>query len=108
MDGLRQRSSWVFHFRNKQVRSAVDRHWPARAVARSVIVCAALAPTAVAAAYPDKPIRLIVPSASGGSPDVMSRLIANELGKQTGLQVVVENRPGASGIIVPAVRQGIE
>ena len=50
-------------------------------------------------AYPSKPIRLIVPDSAGGSPDVMSRLIANELGKQMSQQVVVDNRPGASGII---------
>lgn len=64
-----------------------------------VWVCSGYAPIVTAAEYPSKSIRLIVPSAAGGSPDVMSRLIANELSKQTGQQVVVENRPGASGII---------
>lgn len=49
--------------------------------------------------YPSKPITLIVPSASGGQPDILTRLVANELGKQMGKQVVVDNRPGASGII---------
>jgi tripartite-type tricarboxylate transporter receptor subunit TctC len=58
-----------------------------------------LASTVATAAYPDKPIKLIVPSASGGSPDVMARLVANELSKQMGQQVVIDNRPGASGII---------
>ena len=62
-------------------------------------ICTGFSLNALAAEYPAKSIRLIVPSASGGSPDVMARLIANELGKQTGQQVVVENRPGASGII---------
>jgi tripartite-type tricarboxylate transporter receptor subunit TctC len=50
-------------------------------------------------AYPSRPLRLIVPSAPGGSPDINSRELANELTKQMGQQVVVENRPGASGIL---------
>jgi tripartite-type tricarboxylate transporter receptor subunit TctC len=52
-----------------------------------------------AADYPTKSIRLIIPSAPGGAPDIFGRLIATELGKQMGQQVVVDNRPGASGII---------
>ena len=50
-------------------------------------------------AYPSRPMRLIVPSAPGGSPDINARELANELSKQMGQQVVVENRPGASGIL---------
>jgi tripartite-type tricarboxylate transporter receptor subunit TctC len=49
--------------------------------------------------YPSRPLRLIVPSAPGGSPDINARELANELTKQMGQQVVVENRPGASGIL---------
>lgn len=52
-----------------------------------------------AAEYPTKPIRLIVPSAAGGAADIHGRVIASELSKYMGQQVVVENRPGASGII---------
>lgn len=48
------------------------------------------------AAYPERPIRMIVPSAAGGQPDTNSRLVAAELGKLLGQQVVVDNRPGAS------------
>jgi len=54
---------------------------------------------ASAAEYPSKPIRLIVPSAAGGTPDIQARLIASELSKQMGQQVVIDNRGGASGII---------
>src|SRR4029453_18337592 len=49
--------------------------------------------------YPSRPIRLILASAPGGSPHTHARLMANELTKQMGQQVVVENRPGASSVI---------
>jgi len=49
--------------------------------------------------FPSRPLRFIVPSAPGGSPDINARELANELTKQMAQQVVVENRPGASGIL---------
>jgi tripartite-type tricarboxylate transporter receptor subunit TctC len=49
--------------------------------------------------YPSRPIRLIVSTAAGSSPDITSRHLAPELSRQMGQQVVVDNRPGASGII---------
>lgn len=49
--------------------------------------------------YPSKPIRLIVPSAPGGSPDVLARLFANQLSQNIEQPVVVEAIPGASGLI---------
>ncbi|HET8550660.1 MAG TPA: tripartite tricarboxylate transporter substrate binding protein [Bryobacteraceae bacterium] len=70
-----------------------------------LIVCAfavavsQFVPSSANAAYPERPIRLIVPSAAGGGPDIGSRLIAAELTKQMGQNVVVENRAGASGVI---------
>jgi tripartite-type tricarboxylate transporter receptor subunit TctC len=62
-------------------------------------VAAGAAPFRAWAAWPDKPIRLIVPSATGGSPDVLCRLLASELSKALGQAIVVENKPGASGNI---------
>src|SRR4051812_42915963 len=51
------------------------------------------------AAYPDRPLRYILGSAAGGGPDVAARVIMTELGRQTSQQVIVDNRPGASGIL---------
>lgn len=48
------------------------------------------------AAYPDKPIRLIVPSAPGGAPDALMRTLAAQLSQQMGVVIVVDNKPGGS------------
>ena len=49
--------------------------------------------------YPNKPIRLIVPYPAGGGTDTIARLIGTQLGQRWGQAVVVENKPGASGIL---------
>jgi tripartite-type tricarboxylate transporter receptor subunit TctC len=49
--------------------------------------------------YPERPIRLIISSAAGGSPDVVTRIPAAELVKQMGQQIVIDNRPGAAQTI---------
>jgi tripartite-type tricarboxylate transporter receptor subunit TctC len=57
------------------------------------------AATAAAQNYPNRPIRLIVGYPPGGSGDFTTRLIADELSKDLGVAVIVENRPGAGGSI---------
>lgn len=46
-----------------------------------------------------RPLRLVVPYGSGGAPDVVSRTLAQRLGETAGWQVIVENRPGAGGVV---------
>jgi tripartite-type tricarboxylate transporter receptor subunit TctC len=55
----------------------------------------ALAQPAEAQSYPTNPIRIVVPTSAGTPPDIVSRIIANELSEGVGWKVVVENRPGA-------------
>ena len=68
---------------------------------RLVCAGAALALPAVAAAqaYPDKPVRVIVPVPAGGTPDVVARMVAPALIAQLGQQLVIDNRGGAGGLI---------
>jgi len=66
--------------------------------------CAALAAAAAGAAfaqagYPGKPVRMVVPSSAGGGTDIVARIIAPELSKRLGQQVVIDNRPGAGTMI---------
>ncbi|MBI4189776.1 MAG: tripartite tricarboxylate transporter substrate binding protein [Betaproteobacteria bacterium] len=49
--------------------------------------------------HPNRPIRLIVPNAPGGNADIIGRLIGRHLSENLGQQVVIDNRPGANGII---------
>jgi tripartite-type tricarboxylate transporter receptor subunit TctC len=66
---------------------------------RFALILALCLPCAAQAAFPDKPFRIIVANQAGGPVDVMLRVLANKLGETWNQPVVVENRPGASGII---------
>lgn len=60
------------------------------------MICSA---PAAQAAYPERPIRLIVPQATGGGSDTIARFITQKLGDNLGQQFVVDNRPGAAGML---------
>jgi tripartite-type tricarboxylate transporter receptor subunit TctC len=52
-----------------------------------------------AQAFPDRPIRIIVPLAAGGTGDTLARLVGDELARRLGGAVIVEDRPGSGGVI---------
>lgn len=60
---------------------------------------AAAVTTPAAAAWPERPVRYVMGSAAGGGPDIAARIVMAQLSRQLGQQIVVDNRPGASGTI---------
>jgi tripartite-type tricarboxylate transporter receptor subunit TctC len=64
----------------------------------SLLIALALAATAHAQSYPNRPIKVVVPYAPGGLPDTITRLVGAKLSDSLGQQIVVENLPGAGGI----------
>ena len=63
----------------------------------SLLMGIAVAVPSAHAAYPDRPIHVIVPFAAGSAPDVLARLLADRLAPRLGVPMVVENKPGAGG-----------
>jgi len=60
-----------------------------------------LAASALAQSFPAKPLRMIVPLVPGGNQDIVARALAEELSKNLGQQVIVENRPGQAPSSAP-------
>ena len=63
------------------------------------IAVASIIPACAEAPYPNRPIRIVVPFGAGGFADFTVRILGQKLTERTGAQVVIENRPGAGGII---------
>jgi len=70
-----------------------------RAQVAILLIGGSLAQTAVAQGWPQRPLRMLVPQGAGSSNDTLSRIVALRLSELLGQQVVVDNRPGAGGII---------
>lgn len=65
----------------------------------AILTLAAIQDPALSQDYPIKPIRLIVPYAAGGNGDILGRIVGQKLADALGKQVVIDNRPGANGIM---------
>jgi tripartite-type tricarboxylate transporter receptor subunit TctC len=70
-----------------------------KAIRRMLAACLFAAAASAQAAFPDRPITLVVPYAPGGSADALARVLAVRMGEKLGTSVIVDNRPGASGTI---------
>lgn len=72
---------------------------PYRALMIAAAALPAMTPSAQAADYPTRPLRLIVPWVAGGGTDIVARILAPKMIDALGQQVVIDNRPGANGVI---------
>ena len=66
---------------------------------RALVFALVLLGGAAQAAYPEKPIRFVIPSAAGGSPDVLMRILTAQLSQQMGVPIVVENKPAGAYVL---------
>lgn len=76
------------------------RHWLGHTAAGAAVL--ALSPLAKAAGFPARPVTIVVPYPAGGATDVLLRSLAGSVGATLGQPLVIENRPGAAGMLAPA------
>ncbi|MCI3953357.1 MAG: lipoprotein, partial [Burkholderiales bacterium] len=69
------------------------------ALAAALLVLGATVAQAQTGGYPSRAVRIIVPFAPGGNVDLVARAVAQPLAERLGQQVIVDNRPGASGLV---------
>ncbi len=95
----------MIHTRRRHVLGTIAAALAAGAASGALPAAAQTTPAPVppAAAFPSRPIRLIVPHAPGGNSDTFGRILAQKMGERIGQQVVVENRPGAGGTLGSAM-----
>ena len=67
------------------------------------LLCASTFAAQADDAYPSRSVRIIVPFATGSSTDVLARVLGEKLGQSMGRQFVIDNRPGAGGVIGTAL-----
>jgi tripartite-type tricarboxylate transporter receptor subunit TctC len=77
--------------------NAIERRQMRRFIVTAVLLAAAL--PAVAQEYPAKPVLMVMPLQAGSAVDIMMRIVAQKMGDNMGRQIVVENQPGAAGLI---------
>ncbi len=70
-----------------------------RALARAAVALAAIGTASAQPAFPSKPVHIFVPYSAGGGVDILARTLADVVSRQWGQRVVVENRPGAGGVV---------
>ncbi len=70
-----------------------------KAALSAALVSTVLGGSALAQTYPSKPIRWVVPSTPGDGSDITGRIIAERLSRDLGQPVVIDNKPGAGGVL---------
>ena len=70
-----------------------------RTAALAAAICAAAGGASAQSSFPSKAVRILVPYPAGGGVDVLTRTLGDVVSKQWGQSIVVENRPGAGGVI---------
>src|ERR1700680_4794018 len=76
--------------------------WIGRGVSTLLVAALAimlLGPAAATQHFSSRPVRILVPFPPGGAVDIVARSLADELGKRWGASIVIENRPGAGGVL---------